>query len=60
MTDYLEVLTSYLCSCSFDDLPQDVVQRAKEVLADGVAVIAAGAQEEEVKKLVKILVGSRS
>ncbi len=56
MAHYLEVLTSYLCDSSFDDFPQHVVKRAKEVLADGIAVIAAGAQEEEVKKLVKILV----
>jgi 2-methylcitrate dehydratase PrpD len=51
MPDYLDRITSYVCRTSFDDLPEEVVQRAKEVLADTVAVIAAGAQEGEMKQL---------
>jgi 2-methylcitrate dehydratase PrpD len=51
MPDYLNRLVSYICSTSFDDLPGEVVQRAKEVTADSLAVIAAGAQEGEMKAL---------
>ncbi|MFH1124791.1 MAG: MmgE/PrpD family protein [Pseudomonadota bacterium] len=51
MSDYLDEITSYVCRTSFDDLPEEVVQRSKDVLADTLAVIAAGAQEEEVKAL---------
>ncbi len=57
MPGYLDQVASYVCHCSFDDLPPEVVQRAKEVVADSLAVIAAGAQEREVKALTaRILV----
>ena len=51
MADYLDRVTAYVCRTAFDDLPVEVVMRSKEVLADTLAVIAAGAQEDEVKKL---------
>lgn len=51
MSDYLDTVVSYICGTSFEDLPQAVVLRSKEVLADTLAVIAAGAQEEEMKAL---------
>ena len=60
MPDYLNRLISYICSTSFDDLPGEVVQRAKEVTADSLAVIAAGAQEGEMKALRQRLVGRES
>lgn len=56
MSDYLNSVVSYICGTSFEDLPQDVILRAKEVLADTVAVIAAGAQEKEVRALGKRLI----
>ena len=49
MSDYLNAIVSYICRTSFDDLPGDVVERSRQVLADTLAVIAAGAQEEEMK-----------
>jgi 2-methylcitrate dehydratase PrpD len=55
MGDYLDHITSYVCDTSFDDLPLEVITRAKEVLADTMAVIAAGSQEDEVKSLIKRL-----
>ena len=58
MGHYLEDMCSYLSKCSFDDLPEEAVLRAKEVLADSIAVIAAGAQEEEVKALMARIVPS--
>lgn len=53
MSDYLKQLVAYACQSTYENLPQDVVKRAKEVFADTLAVIAAGAQEEEVKKLTQ-------
>jgi 2-methylcitrate dehydratase PrpD len=55
MPEYLDKVVSYVCRANFNDLPQPVVSRAKEVLADTLSVIAAGAQEEEVKVLTKRL-----
>jgi len=51
MSDYLNEVVSYVCRTTFDDLPEEVVHRSREVLADTLAVIAAGAQEEEMKAL---------
>jgi len=51
MSDYLDQLAAYICGCRFEDLPAEVVKRAREVMADSLAVIAVGAQEEEVKAL---------
>ncbi len=52
MPDYLDTIISYICQNTFDDLSQDVILRAKEVLSDSLGVIAAGSQEEEVKGLI--------
>lgn len=60
MPDYLDQLVSYVCRTKFNDLPDPVVLRAKEVLADTLSVIAAGAREEEVKALTKRMVDSQS
>ena len=51
MSNYLDQIASYVCQCSFDDFPPNAVIKAKQVLADSFAVIAAGAQEAEVKSL---------
>jgi 2-methylcitrate dehydratase PrpD len=60
MPDYLDRITSYVCQTSFDDLPQNVLLRAKEVLVDALSVIAAGAQEDEVKALKERLVDPKA
>jgi 2-methylcitrate dehydratase PrpD len=60
MQEYLDKLVSYVCRTNFNDLPQAVVLRAKEVLADTLSVIAAGAQEDEVKGLTKRLVDPKA
>ena len=57
MTDYLDELVAYICDCTIDDLPLAAVQRAKSVLADSISVIAAGAQEKEVKAMTDQIVG---
>jgi 2-methylcitrate dehydratase PrpD len=56
MSDYLEQLTTFICDCRFEDFPSVVVERAREVVADSLAVIATGAQEEEVKKMTARMV----
>ena len=56
MPEYLDKPVSYVCRTTFNDLPKAVVLRAKEVLADTLSVIAAGAQEGEVKALTTRLV----
>ncbi len=53
MSDYLDQISAFICRCQFDDLPSVVVQRAHEVMADSLAVMAAGAQEEEIKALTQ-------
>jgi len=53
MSGCLNEATAYVCQCEFDGLPTDVLIRAKEVIVDSLAVIAAGAQEEEVKALTE-------
>ena len=60
MTNYLDKLVAFVCRTNFNDLPQAVVLRAKEVMADTLSVIAAGAQEDEVKGLTKRLVDHKS
>jgi 2-methylcitrate dehydratase PrpD len=60
MTNYLDHIVSYVCRTSFDDLPQNVVLRAKEVLVDSLSVIAAGAQEDVVKALKERIVDPKA
>jgi 2-methylcitrate dehydratase PrpD len=60
MPDYLDHIVSYVCRTNFKDLPHAVVLRAKEVLADILSVIAAGAQEGEVKALTRRLVDPKA
>ncbi|MBN1225700.1 MAG: hypothetical protein JXA79_01790, partial [Deltaproteobacteria bacterium] len=56
MSSYLDDIVSSICYSTFDDLSESVVLRSKEVLADTLAVIAAGAQEEDVKALTRHIV----
>lgn len=56
MPDYLDAIISYICKNTFDDLSQDVILSAKEVLSDSLGVIAAGSREEEVKGLISRIV----
>ena len=55
-SDYLETVSRFAAALSFDDLPSDVVDRALEVTADTMAVIAAGGREEEIRNLTADLV----
>jgi len=55
VSDYLDEISAFVSRCQFDDLSPIILQRAKEVMADGLAVIATGTQEKEVKALTQHL-----
>lgn len=48
---WLDDLARFCAGLRFEDLPQDAASRTKQVIADCIAAIAAGAQEPEVKAL---------
>lgn len=56
MAKYLEVVSHFAANLSFDDLSAQVVEHALDVIVDTIAVIAAGAQEEEICNLTNSLV----
>ncbi len=53
MTDYLVPLSRFLAETEFADLPAAAVDRARRVLADSLAAIAAGSAEPEVRALTE-------
>ncbi len=57
MTDYLTPLCDFAARIRFEDLPPAVVSRARQVVADTLAVIAAGAREPEIRALAEQLAG---
>ncbi len=57
MTDYLTPLCDFAARIRFEDLPPAVVSRARQVVADTLAVIAAGAREPEICALAEQLAG---
>ncbi len=58
MSDYLSELTVFAADLRFEDLPGEVVSRSRQIVADTLAVIAAGAQEEEIRQLTGRLTDS--
>lgn len=51
MSEYLARLSEFAARLRFQELPPQIITRAKEVFADTLAVIAAGAQEPEVREM---------
>jgi 2-methylcitrate dehydratase PrpD len=51
-TGYLDVLSRFACATRLDDVPIAVRERCKVIVADLLAVIAAGMQEPEMQALV--------
>ena len=49
---YLETLGRFICSTTLPDIPPAAKERARQVIADCVPVIAAGMQQPEMKALV--------
>ena len=56
--NYLDMLCRFLAGLCFEDLPKDVVRQAGLVVADTVAVIAAGSAEPEMAALTARLAGA--
>jgi len=46
---YLDEIATFICRCRFEDIPNEVISRAKQVIADCLGVIAKGAQEDEIR-----------
>ena len=51
MTDYLDQISEFVADTAFDDLPDAAVERARRVITDTIAAIAAGSAEPEVVAL---------
>jgi 2-methylcitrate dehydratase PrpD len=48
MSDYLDTVCDFLATCRLEDLSEGAVARARRVMADSMAAIAAGSREPEV------------
>ncbi len=48
-SDYLSILSDFACAARYARLPPAVVERARWVIADSIAVIAAGMQADEMQ-----------
>ncbi len=57
---YLNILCEYLCNTKIEDLPADLLDRGRWIIADSLAVIAAGMQVDEMRPLIKQLLASES
>ena len=53
MPEYLDAIAEFATGLKFEDLPAETVLRSKYVMADCMAVIASGAQENEVQVLTR-------
>ena len=51
MTDYLDQVSEFVADTAFDDLPDAAIERARRVITDTIAAIAAGSAEPEVVAL---------
>ena len=51
-TDYLDALSRFACETRLEDIPVTVRERCRVLIADLLAVIAAGMQESEMRALV--------
>lgn len=49
--NYLSVLSHYICNTTFEDLPADVIERARWLVADTLPLIAAGMNVGEMRQL---------
>ncbi|MFH1671984.1 MAG: MmgE/PrpD family protein, partial [Pseudomonadota bacterium] len=50
--DYIDMLSQFACDTRLADIPATVSERCRVIMADTLAVIAAGMQELEMKALV--------
>ena len=52
MSDYLDALADFAVNTRYEDVPPQVIEHAKLILADTLPVIASGMQEKEMQSLV--------
>lgn len=52
MSDYIDALADFALKTQYTDIPPDVIEHAKLILADTLPVIAYGMQEKEMQSLV--------
>ena len=50
---YLEQIARFVCTTRLEDLPPAVVDRAKRLIADCIAIVTAGNQSDELKALAR-------
>src|SRR5262245_25206025 len=50
---YLREISRFLCDTRFEDLPTEVVDRAKRLTADLFGIVTAGNQSEELQALAR-------
>ena len=58
-SQYLEDFCRFAATTTFASLPPNVVQRTKDIIADTLAVIAAGSQEKEILELIRRIAANR-
>jgi 2-methylcitrate dehydratase PrpD len=53
--EYLAAISRFVCNTRYEDLPQEVVDRCKRLIADCFAIITAGNQSDELRSLAASL-----
>jgi len=51
-TDYLDALAKFACETQFSDVPANVIEHCKLILADTIPVIGAGMRQQEMQALI--------
>lgn len=55
IVEQTKILSDFLSETNFEDLPNEVVERAKFIIADTIGVVIEGSLEPEMQKLYEIL-----
>ena len=58
--EYLRRLSEFVCGATLEDLPADVVDRGRWIIADCLGAIAVGMQAPEMKRLVRRMLPPRA
>ena len=58
--EYLRRLSEFVCGVTFEDLPAEVLDRGRWIIADCLSAIAVGMQAPEMKRLVRRMLPPRA
>ena len=58
--EYLRRLSEFVCGTTFEDLPAEVIDRGRWIIADCLCAIAVGMQAPEMERLVRRMLRSRA